>query len=63
MEQQEDLDWIFVCKIPMLIEKKNIDKQQKIETWLDLYQLTREVDEAIAGFKAEEAKQPIKYVC
>lgn len=59
---QEDLDWIFVNSVPMLCEKKNIERQKKIETWLDLYQLTKEVNDAITEAKRIEIKPPISYV-
>ncbi len=36
-------DWIFVNGIPLLCEKKRIARQQKVETWLTLYQLKREL--------------------
>jgi hypothetical protein len=59
---QEDYDWIFVGKVPMLCEKKNIQKQQKIETWLNLYQLNRELGEAIAEAEKGKIHHPINYV-
>ena len=40
---EETLDWIFVNKIPMLCEKTRIAKQQKIETWLNLYEAARKL--------------------
>ncbi len=40
---EETLDWIFVNMVPMLCEKVRITKQQKIETWLSLYQTVREL--------------------
>ena len=36
--------WLFVNTIPLLYEEKKIERQSKIETWLDLYQLTRELN-------------------
>jgi hypothetical protein len=41
--KEENLSWIFIDKIPLLYNEKNIEKQQKIEKWLDLYQLAREL--------------------
>lgn len=43
MEEGENYEWIFVDKVPLLCDKKRIERQQKIETWLDLYQLTIEL--------------------
>ena len=40
---EEICDWIFVNMIPMLCEKTHIAKQQKIETWLNLYQLAKKL--------------------
>jgi hypothetical protein len=36
--------WLFVNTIPLLYEEKKIERQSKIETWLDLYQITRELN-------------------
>lgn len=41
--KEENLSWIFIDKVPLLYNEKNIEKQQKIEKWLDLYQLTKEL--------------------
>ena len=40
---KDNYGWLFVDKTPLLYNKKNVDRQQKIETWLNLYQLTREL--------------------
>jgi hypothetical protein len=40
---EENLDWIFVNMIPLLCDKERIAKQQKIETWLKLYQTVAEL--------------------
>jgi hypothetical protein len=39
----ENLDWIFVNMVPLLCNKIRIAKQQKIETWLRLYQAAAEL--------------------
>ena len=36
--------WLFVNTIPVLVEEKKIERQSKIETWLNLYQITRELN-------------------
>jgi len=36
--------WLFVNTIPVLVEEKKIERQSKIETWLNLYQITREIN-------------------
>jgi hypothetical protein len=45
---EENQEWIFVNRVPLLCEKNRIMRQQKVETWLDLYQLTREIEAATA---------------
>jgi hypothetical protein len=57
---EETLDWIFVNRVPMLCDKTRIAKQQKVETWLSLYQLAEEL-----GLKKKETHKPVtpvKYV-
>lgn len=41
--EEEAFDWLFVGDVPLLYEKKNVAKQLKIETWLDLAQAVREL--------------------
>ena len=36
--------WLFVDTVPLLYDEKNVARQQKVETWLDLYQLTKELE-------------------
>lgn len=40
---KDNYGWLFVDRTPLLYQKKNVDRQQKIETWLNLYQLTKEL--------------------
>jgi hypothetical protein len=45
MAAKEELySWLFVNTIPLMYEEKKIERQSKIETWLNLYQLTRELN-------------------
>ena len=45
MAAKEDLySWLFVNMVPLLYEEKKIERQSKIETWLDLYQIARELN-------------------
>lgn len=44
MVEEENYGWLFVDTVPLLYEKKKVARQLKIETWLDLYQLTRELN-------------------
>jgi maltose-binding protein MalE len=41
---EENYGWLFVDTIPLLYEKKKVARQLQIETWLDLYQLTKELN-------------------
>ncbi len=43
MIEEEAFGWLFVGDIPLLYEKKNVAKQLKIETWLDLAQAMKEL--------------------
>lgn len=58
---QEDSVWIFVNAVPMLFDKRNVERQKKIETWLDLYQLTKELGITPETGQAR-LKIPINYV-
>jgi hypothetical protein len=42
--KEELYSWLFVNTVPLLYEEKKIERQSKIETWLDLYQITRELN-------------------
>lgn len=39
--EEEVYGWLFVNKTPLIYNKKNVDRQKKVEKWLNLYQLTR----------------------
>ena len=57
---EENWDWIFVNMVPILCDKTRITRQQKIETWLNLYQLTKKL-----GLEKTERQNPstsISYV-
>jgi hypothetical protein len=54
---EENYDWIFVNRIPMLCDKTRIAKQQKIETWLKLYELAEKL-----GLMKSGNREPMKYV-
>ncbi len=59
MAEYEENGYIFIDKIPFIYSKRNVERQQKIETWLDLYQLTSELK--IAKWKLRAA-QTLAYV-
>jgi len=35
--------WLFVDSVPLLIDKERVQRQLKVETWLDLTQLLKEI--------------------
>jgi len=53
--KKDTYGWLFVDKTPLLCKKKNVDRQQKIETWLNLYQLTK-----VLGINKSKLKKKIK---
>lgn len=58
---EENYGWLFVDTVPLLYEKKKVARQLKIETWLDLYQLTKELN--IEKFETRNgANSAINYV-
>jgi hypothetical protein len=50
---EENFDWIFVNMVPLLCDKTRIAKQQKVETWLNLYQLAKKL-----GLEKTEGHNP-----
>ena len=61
MAAKEELyGWLFVTQVPILCEEKKLERQQKIETWLNLYQITREL--GIDKNGQSSAPAPINYV-
>ncbi|MCW4054358.1 MAG: hypothetical protein NWE84_05500 [Candidatus Bathyarchaeota archaeon] len=59
-EKEKIYSWLFVNTIPLLYEEKKIERQSKIETWLNLYQLTRELD--IQQPNQKGTNSPINYI-
>lgn len=55
----ESCCWLFVENVPLLFDKERIQKQLKVETWLDLTQLVREIKEEDNDEKSQHA---INYV-
>jgi hypothetical protein len=58
--KEELYSWLFVDTIPLLYEEKKIERQSKIETWLNLYQIARELN--IQKPENSEANTPVNYV-
>ena len=58
--EKELYSWLFVNTIPLLVEEKKIERQSKIETWLNLYQIARELN--IHKPKNSNTRPPIDYV-
>jgi hypothetical protein len=58
---EENYGWLFVDTIPLLCDKKKVARQLQIETWLDLYQLTKELN-IVKLDNSSGANAPINYV-
>jgi hypothetical protein len=58
---KDSYGWLFVDKTPLLYNKKNVDRQKKIETWLNLYQLTRELKINKPELK-EKTESKLRYI-
>jgi hypothetical protein len=41
---EETSNWIFVGFTPLLYERKRVARQSQIETWLDLFQIVKELN-------------------
>jgi len=57
---EENYGWLFVDTIPLLYDKRKVARQLQIETWLDLYQLTKELN--IEKIENHGANATINYV-
>ncbi len=60
MAEEEDYGWLFVDVVPLLYDKKKVERQLKVEEWLDLYQLTSEL--GIAKVSSTGIRTSINYV-
>lgn len=49
----ESFRWLFIYFVPLLYEKKRVARQLQVETWLDLFQLLKELKIE----KLEESKE------
>lgn len=58
---ENNYGWLFVDRTPLLYNKKNVDRQKKIEMWLNLYQLVKELRIDKLGIK-RRIKSKISYV-
>jgi hypothetical protein len=56
----ESCCWLFVENIPLLFDKERIQRQLKVETWLDLTQLLKEMKDD--DKKRASPQQTISYV-
>jgi hypothetical protein len=60
LAQSEENGYLFIGQVPLVYSKRNIERQQKIETWLTLYQLTAGLN--AAKQQLETAAIP-EYIC
>jgi maltose-binding protein MalE len=58
--EEENYGWLFVETVPLLYNKKRVAKQQQIETWLDLYELIKELD--VKKPEKQNPNDPVNYV-
>jgi maltose-binding protein MalE len=56
----ESCSWLFVENVPLLYEKEKVARQLKVETWLDLTQLLKELKDEDTDKKSPQ--QAINYV-
>jgi hypothetical protein len=56
----ESCVWLFVENVPLLYEKEKVARQLKVETWLDLTQLLKELKDEDPDKKSPQ--QAINYV-
>ena len=57
---EENFEWIFVNMVPLLCEKVRIAKQEKVETWLNLYQLAKNL--GLEKAELQNPSAPMSYV-
>jgi hypothetical protein len=56
----ESCCWLFVENVPLLFDKEKVQRQLKIETWLSLTQLLKEIKDD--DEKRDNHQQAISYV-
>jgi hypothetical protein len=56
----ESCSWLFVENVPLLHDKKAVARQLKVEMWLELAQLLKELRDEDADEKSP--RQAINYV-
>lgn len=61
MAEVEENGYLFIDRIPLVYSRRNVERQQKIETWLNLYQITSELKIAKQHL-LQSIDQPMGYV-
>ena len=56
----ESFSWLFVENVPLLYDKERVARQLKVETWLDLAQVLKELKDEDIDKKSPQ--QVINYV-
>ena len=60
---EELFGWMFIANLPMLFEKRRMAKQVKVETWLDLTQMLKELGvEKIDASKPKTVHDQMSYI-
>ncbi len=62
LAKEEAFGWLFVDFIPLLYEKRRVARQFQIETWLDLFQLVKELNIGKADETKRDTPQIISYI-
>jgi hypothetical protein len=61
MAQSDENGILFIGRVPFVYSKRNIERQQKIETWLTLYKLKEDL-KVVKKELAPQAATP-SYIC
>jgi hypothetical protein len=56
----EPCSWLFVENVPLLFDRERVARQLKVETWLDLTQLLKEIKDEDTDNKSPP--QAINYI-
>ncbi len=60
---EEVFGWMFIDNFPMLFDKRRMAKQVKVETWLDLAQVLKELGvEKLDTDKSKKTQNQPSYV-
>lgn len=58
----ESCGWLFVYNVPLLYDKRRVARQLRVENWLDLAQVMRELKIEDSIMNKRTAQPPADYV-